>query len=134
MESKLQIAEDKFNHMYNCCQSVICCYCEEFGLEEKDVFRMTEGFGLGMGGLKDTCGAVVGMFMTIGLANSAGNLSYPYMTKSDTYIKIMEAARLFEEKKGSLMCRDLLTDKGAQPLPCCRECVKTAVEVLEIII
>lgn len=44
MESKLQIAEDKFNHMYNCCQSVICCYCEEFGLEEKDVFRMTEGF------------------------------------------------------------------------------------------
>ena len=87
-----------------------------------------------MGGLKDTCGAVVGMFMTIGLANSAGNLSDPYMTKSDTYNKIMEAARLFEEKKGSLMCRDLLTDKGAQPLPCCRECVKTAVEVLEIII
>ena len=95
---------------------------------------MTEGFGLGMGGLKDTCGAVVGMFMTIGLANSAGNLSDPYMTKSDTYNKIMEAARLLEEKKGSLMCRDLLTDKGAQPLPCCRECVKTAVEVLEIII
>lgn len=134
MKSKVELAQEKFNGMYNCCQSVVCCYCEEFGVKEEDVFRMTEGFGLGMGGLKDTCGAVVGMFMTIGLANSAGDLSDPYKTKADTYEKVMKAAKLYEEKKGSIYCRDLLTEKGPQPLPCCRDCVKTAVEVVEMIL
>lgn len=130
MRSKVEMAQEKFNNMYNCCQSVVCCYCEELGMKEEDVFRLTEGFGLGMGGLKETCGAVTGMFMTIGLSNSAGDLSDPYKTKADTYEKIMKAAELFKEKKGSIKCSDLLTEKGPQPLPCCRDCVKTAVEVL----
>lgn len=134
MGAKVEMAQEKFNSMYNCCQSVVCCYCEELGMKEEDVFRLTEGFGLGMGGLKETCGAVIGMFMTIGLSNSAGDLSDPYKTKADTYEKIMKAAELFKEKKGSIKCSDLLTDEGPQPLPCCRNCVKTAVEVLEEIL
>ena len=41
---------------YNCCQAVICAVCEEYGVAELDAFKMTEGFGAGMGGLGDTCG------------------------------------------------------------------------------
>ena len=32
---------------YNCCQAVICAYCEEFGIVDDDVFKLTEGFGGG---------------------------------------------------------------------------------------
>lgn len=40
---------------YNCCQAVICAYCAEYGIDDTEIFKLTEGFGLGMGGLKDTC-------------------------------------------------------------------------------
>ena len=132
METNRQKAERNFmEKRYNCCQSVVCTYCEKYGVNERDVFRMTEGFGLGMGGLMDTCGAVTGMFLVIGLVNSAGDMDQPLLTKMDTYEKLRKAAELFREKKGSVYCRDLLTQKGPQPLPCCAECVETAIEVLE---
>ena len=38
-----------------------------------------------MGGLKDTCGAVTGMFLIISLYNSAGDMNDPKKTKMDTY-------------------------------------------------
>lgn len=132
METNKKKAEVNFmEKRYNCCQSVVCTYCEKYGINEKAVFRMTEGFGLGMGGLMDTCGAVTGMFLVIGLSNSAGDMDDPLATKMDTYEKIRKAAKSFREKKGSVYCRDLLTEKGAQPLPCCAKCVEAAIEVLD---
>lgn len=127
-------AEANFNRNYNCCQAVACAVCEEYGVRETDMFRMTEGFGSGIGGLKDTCGAVTGMFLAVSLANSAGDREDPLKTKRDTYAKIQEGARLFRERRGSLYCRDLKTQEGAQPLPCCMACVKDAAAVLEEIL
>ena len=77
-------AVDRFMKGFNCCQSVICAYCEELGVKEEDIFKMTEGFGSGMGGLKDTCGAVSGMFMAISLANCKSTFDDPKVTKMDT--------------------------------------------------
>lgn len=92
---------------------------------------MTEGFGSGIGGLKDTCGAVMGMFLIISLANSAGDMEDPTRTKLDTYAKFQEAAEIFKERRGSLYCRDLKTQDGPQPLPCCMACVEDAAQILE---
>lgn len=74
MRADKHTAVEKFRKDYNCCQAVACAYCVELGIQEADVFKMTEGFGSGMGGLKDTCGAAVGMFLIISLANSAGDI------------------------------------------------------------
>lgn len=132
MEANKNTALAKFNDKgYNCCQAVVCTYCEKFGVKEEDVFRLTEGFGLGMGGLMDTCGAVTGMFLVIGLANSAGDMEQPRLTKMDTYAKIREAAKLFKEKRGSVYCRELKTENGQQPLLCCAKCVETAAELID---
>lgn len=116
---------------YNCCQAVICTYCEELGLKEEDVFRMTEGFGAGMGGLEDTCGAVTGMFMVISLANSAGKMDEPLATKMDTYEKFRKAAKEFQEEMGSRYCRDLKNMEGQQPLDCCTRCVEVAAAIID---
>ncbi len=49
MEANKHTAVAKFTEKgYNCCQAVACTYCEKFGIKEEDMFRMTEGFGLGM--------------------------------------------------------------------------------------
>ncbi len=67
---KRRCREIFYRKKYNCCQAVICAYCKNQGIDDKDIFKLTEGFGLGMGGLKDTCGAVTGMFMSIGMIKS----------------------------------------------------------------
>lgn len=129
--TKQELAAEKFQKGYNCCQSVACAFCEEFGISEQDMFRLTEGFGSGMGGLQDTCGAMMGIFLIISLSNSAGNLEQPKLTKFDTYDRFLNAAEAFKAENGSFYCRDLLTEEGPQPLPCCMKCVKNAAAWLE---
>lgn len=98
MKATKETAVEKFKKGYNCCQAVACAYCEELGVKEEDMFRITEGFGSGMGGLKDTCGAVTGMFLIISLYNSAGDLNDPKKTKMDTYKKSEKRQRLLKRK------------------------------------
>ena len=57
---------------YNCAQAVACTLAPLIGADEELCFRAAEGLGGGMGGLTETCGAVSGAAMAIGLANSNG--------------------------------------------------------------
>ena len=52
MKATKKDAAERFEKMYNCCQAVVCAYCEELGVKEEDVFRMTEGFGTWHGRVK----------------------------------------------------------------------------------
>ena len=60
MESRVKETIVRHDKGYNCAQAVACTYCDLFGYKEEDVFRMTEGFGLGMGCMAGTCGALSG--------------------------------------------------------------------------
>ena len=51
MESRIQKTLENHRKGYNCAQSVACAYCDLVGLDEQSVFRATEAFGLGMGGM-----------------------------------------------------------------------------------
>lgn len=126
-DAKKYFVEDK----YNCCQAVISAYCDQYGIDDDVIFRMTEGFGFGMGGMKDTCGAVTGMFMAISLHNSAGDKSEPRKTKIQTYEDIRNAAADFEEKCGSIYCRDLKAVTEGKQRVSCDKCVEIAAEYVE---
>lgn len=116
---------------YNCCQAVICAYYEEYRIADEDVFKATEGFGAGMGGLLNTCGAVTGMYMAIGMHNSAGDKENPRKTKKDTYASVREIAKQFEDENGSIFCRDLkIVENGVQTVNC-QKYVETAAELVE---
>lgn len=126
-----KISMKKFNlNNYNCCQAVLCTYCEEFGLSENIAFKLTEGFGSGMGGLKDTCGAVTGMFLVLSLANSAGNKNNPLETKQETYRIFQEMAREFEAICGSRYCQKLKNIQKQNKKISCEYCVEVANEIL----
>ena len=51
MENRVERAVTNHNRGYNCAQSVVCAYCELFGMDESAAFRLAEGFGGGMGGM-----------------------------------------------------------------------------------
>ena len=43
---------------FNCAQAVACTLAPAIGLDVDQTFRLMEGFGGGMGGYTETCGAV----------------------------------------------------------------------------
>ena len=109
---------------YNCAQAVSCAFCEEFGIKEEDMYKISEGFGLGMG-MMDTCGALTGLFMLIGLKNSGG-IENAGKTKADTYMKTREYAAKFREINGSVYCRDLKGIETGTVLAPCSKCITDA--------
>lgn len=60
-------ARDLFREGYNCAQSVVGAFHEEMGLSLSEATRLASSFGGGMGGLRETCGAVTGMFLVAGM-------------------------------------------------------------------
>ena len=86
MSTKVEKALELHDKGYNCAQAVACSFCEEFGVDQETMFKISEGFGFGMG-MMDMCGAVTGMMMVIGMDNSIGNLENGKATKADTYKK-----------------------------------------------
>ena len=105
MSKKVEQAMAFHDKGYNCAQAVACSFCEEFGIDQETMFRVSEGFGLGMG-MMDMCGAVTGMLMVIGMENSVGNLDGKKPSKGDTYKKAKAYAQKFKEMEGSYYCRE----------------------------
>ena len=58
---------------FNCAQAVACTLAPAIGLDVDQTFRLMEGFGGGMGGYTETCGAVSGAVMAAGWVKSAGS-------------------------------------------------------------
>ena len=52
MESRVQKTLENHKKGYNCAQAVACAYCDLVGMDEQSVFRATEAFVLGMGGIQ----------------------------------------------------------------------------------
>lgn len=94
------------------------------------MFRIAEGFGLGMG-MMEVCGALSGMMMIIGLQNSVGNPEKGKMTKGDTYKKVREYAAKFKEQNGSYLCKELKGVETGKVLRSCPDCIRDAVALTE---
>ncbi|RKD92496.1 C-GCAxxG-C-C family protein [Mangrovibacterium diazotrophicum] len=90
---------------FNCCQAVLTAFNKEIGLTEAYCLKLGAGFGGGMN-CGETCGAVTGAYMVLGLSKA-------YATPTpESKIKMKEDTlhfnRLFREKQGSLLCKELL--------------------------
>ena len=129
--SKVWEAAQKHKDGYNCCQAVVCTYCERLGMDEKTAFRAAEAYGLGIAGMFQTCGSVCGMMMLAGLKNSDANLAQP-ASKFATFDLGKEMAKRFEQKNTSMICSDLRgTDGKTDRLRSCRGCVMDCAQIVE---
>ena len=99
---------------YNCADEELC-------------FRAAEGLGGGMGGLTETCGAVSGAAMAIGLANSNGQDDRT--SKQATYRIVRKLVNDFREQNGSTLCPELKGIKTKQPLRSCDGCIVDALQL-----
>lgn len=105
---------------YNCAQAVFAAFCDETGLDAETALRLSSSFGGGMGRLREVCGACSAMFMVAGLL-------YGYSDPADRdakaahYALIQRLAAQFQERNGTLLCRELLAalkpDTEPNPTP-----------------
>lgn len=115
---------------YNCAQAVACALAPALGLSKDTAFMLTEGFGAGMGGMSETCGAISGAVAIMGWLNSGGTEAQP-KTKGQTYKLARQVAERFKEKNGTTICRELkgLDRPSGEPIRSCPGCIDDAVEI-----
>ena len=140
--NKVSNALSTFDKGFNCSQSVLTAFCNEFGLHDEAAFRIACGFGGGMGRMAETCGAVTGAFMVIGLKYGQTR-NADKAAKEKTYTLVKKFANLFAKEHGSIRCGRLLscdinTPEGLKVAnekglfkTLCPKYVESAVKILE---
>lgn len=127
-KSLVEQAVQRRQRGYNCCQAVVCTYSELLGLPEEDAYRASEGFGVGISGMQETCGSVCAMVMLAGLKNSSGCPAPA--TQRETYALGRKMAERFREMNTSIVCRELRGNGGVK-LRSCRGCVEDCAWIVE---
>ena len=117
---------------YNCAQAVVCAYCDVFGVDEEEAFKMSEAFGFGMGTM-GTCGAVSAMTILAGMKNSDGNLEKPG-TKKQSYRLSKDMINSFVDQNKSVSCSELKGVGSGEPLRSCDGCIEDAARIVEEIL
>ena len=141
--TRRELAMANFKSGYNCSQSIVLAFKDMIPMDEVVLSKMASSFGGGMGRLREVCGSVSGMFMVAGfLYGFAGPETG--QVKADHYARIQELAHRFEEKHGTIICREMLglsvkhddptpearTDAYYKKRPCA-EIIGDAAEILE---
>ena len=123
---RVEKALENHHKGYNCAQAVVCAFADVTDFTEDELFRLSEGFGFGMG-TQGTCGAVSAMVFLAGLKNSKGVDAIPETNKKESYKLARELIESFEEQNKSVICKEI---KG-ENLRSCDGCIEDAVKILE---
>jgi C_GCAxxG_C_C family probable redox protein len=140
--SLTESAVARFRDGCSCSQAVFSTYAETMGMDRETALKVSAGFGGGMGRMAETCGAVTGAMMAIGLKHATADVA-DTQTREKTYALVRQFADEFQARHGALDCRDLLgcdisTAEGRQQAhqrdtrgTVCPQLVRDAAEVLE---
>ncbi len=109
----LKLHEDRCN----CAQSIACAFADCTPYDSDTLFRMMEGFGAGMGGHTETCGAVSAGVAVISACASDG--MERRTTKEATYVVTRDFVEAFAAKHGTTVCGEL---KKISPVPTPHRC------------
>jgi C_GCAxxG_C_C family probable redox protein len=104
--SSVNAAVDLFRNGCACSQAILGAYGPRYGLDEDRAMRVAAGFGGGMR-LGETCGAVTGALMVLGLAHCTSECRTKEDRK-DANSAVTAFATEFRERHQSLLCRELL--------------------------
>ncbi len=142
--SRSDDAEKLFRDGFNCSQAVFSVFAGGMNIQVETAMKVACAFGGGMR-LGNTCGAVTGALMVIGLKYGKSKVD-DNEARDKTYAHAKEFQAAFSNARGSIMCRDLLgydlsTPEGYELakenlafIKICPGLVRDAVDILEKII
>jgi C_GCAxxG_C_C family probable redox protein len=131
-----------FSSGYNCAQAVLLPFAMAKGVAKDEALRIASLFGGGMAKTQETCGAVTGAFMAIGLDRGFVAEKDPE-GRARSLAAGREFLAAFKGEFGALTCRELLgcdlnTEEGQkrhaeeeQREKICAPCVSRAAAIVE---
>ena len=113
-----EIALARFAELFNCAEATAMGLAEAFDLDASCLPRIATGFGAGMGGWGEVCGALVGATMALGLRFGRDRAD-DVETKNTVYAMVRELLEDFEQEFGTIRCYgltecDMRTPEGMQ--------------------
>ena len=115
IEDKIEKSVSLFKEGYNCSQSVVAAFAEDYGFTREQALKMSASFGGGIGRMRETCGAACGLFMLAGLETGAVEGS-DKEGKAANYALVQELAEEFKRRNGALKCAELLGLSKKEPI------------------
>lgn len=138
-------AISSFKSGLNCAQAMVTAYSDELNLDEDLALSVACGFGGGMGRMQQTCGAVTGSFMVLGI-QICKKFSDNKDRKEHTYALVQKFSEKFKAINGSTDCISLLkceikTDEGHRFAKeknlfetVCEKCIADSIGIIEELI
>lgn len=114
--TRSEAAVEFFSKGYNCSQSVMAAFAEDFQLDVAFLLKSGAGFGGGMGGSRMTCGAVSAMVFFAGVA-MGGYAPEDIQSKKRLYDKVKTLLQEFSAAFGGTECKTLLLQASCIPKP-----------------
>ena len=105
--SRSEDAVQTFRQGFSCSQAVLAAISESLGLDRLRALKISQAFGGGMARMGLTCGAVTGAMLAIGLKYGR-TLPDDEEAKEKTYSLVHEFLRRFQDRHGSIVCRELI--------------------------
>ncbi|MCD6333866.1 MAG: C_GCAxxG_C_C family protein [Candidatus Latescibacteria bacterium] len=105
--NKVDCAVSCFEEGFSCSQAVFSTYGPQLGLDRERALKIAGTFGGGMGRMGETCGAVTGAFVVIGL-KYGNSKAEDNPSKEKAYSLVREFADRFQSRNGTIGCRELL--------------------------
>lgn len=95
-----------YNQKFNCSQGIFAAFAPELGIDEKTALKLGTNLGSGARSAQ-ICGAVSGALLVLGL--KYGHCEVGDMeSKFHSYSKAEDFLHRFREKRGTIVCRELL--------------------------
>ncbi len=130
---KSDLVETMHKSGFSCSQIVATLFSQEMGVDKSTIFKMAEGFGGGICGRRDLCGAVSGMVIALGGVYGS-DINTPRNNSSELYELTNNAIDTFLKKHSTLNCQELLDINAAKGGRNCDGYIVDCVDIVQDII
>lgn len=104
---RVERAVSRFKKGFSCSQALVSAYGPDFGLEDEYALRISSPFAGGIGNMGETCGAVTGALMVLGLLTGKAGVE-DEKTIEEIQRTVKRFIEEFKARNGSVTCRELL--------------------------
>jgi C_GCAxxG_C_C family probable redox protein len=111
MTDPIQRATERFEQGFSCSQSVFSAFAPQLDLSDEVAFKIASPFGGGIARQGETCGAVTGALMALGLKYGPGSGG----SNDKMYEISQEFLQKFKEAHASTQCKQLIQFDLSQP-------------------
>ena len=112
--NKVDLALGNLKAGYSCSQSVFAVFADKLGLDKEAALKVSSAFGGGIAGMGETCGAVTGALMALGLKYGSIEVSENHEDQEIHRYAESFISRI-KSRNGTITCREILGVNVADP-------------------